>query len=218
MNFVKFNSTLQQAGKNWGSLRGKIFARLLSAPKARQCVAKSFRRLDIKTSKQNNFLSIFYRPPDKFFLKGIENCFALLAEIRRAETWSGAIPVFSVQKRFELRSANATRLNFFQIQERFVARSPRRSLSRTAMRERVSLRKKPYISELNRKVGQIQIRFFGKANGGSELRSNSQMKCVSNIFRFCQRQKYKAGFLIPRFCAIGAMAKGDIINFKEQTL
>jgi len=35
MNFVKFNSTLQQAGKNWGSLRGKIFARLLTAPKAR---------------------------------------------------------------------------------------------------------------------------------------------------------------------------------------
>jgi len=58
------------------------------------------------------------------------------------------------------------------------ARSPRRSLSRTAMRERVSLRKKPCppalfqlrrvnISELNRKVGQIQIQFFGKANGGS---------------------------------------------------
>ena len=79
MNFVKFNSTLQQAGKNWGSLRGKIFARLLSAPKARQCVAKSFRRLDIKTSKQNNFLSIFciLRAPF-FLLKGFENCFALM--------------------------------------------------------------------------------------------------------------------------------------------
>jgi len=114
------------------------------------------------------------------------------------------IPVFSVQKRFERRSAIATKLNFFQNQKRFVARSPRL--------RRVSLRKKPCISELNRKVGQIQIQFFGKANGGSELRSNSQMKFVSNFFRFCQRQKYKASFLIPRFCAVGAMAKGDIIN------
>ena len=80
-----------------------------------------------------------------------------------------------------------TKLNFFQIQRSFVARSPRRSLSRTALRERVSLRKKPCISELNRKVGQIQIRLFGKENGGSELRSNSQMKFVSNFSRFCQR-------------------------------
>jgi hypothetical protein len=40
-----------------------------------------------------------------------------------------------------------------------VARSPRL--------RRVSLRKKPCISELNHKVGQIQIQFFGKVNGGS---------------------------------------------------
>ncbi|HAM95399.1 TPA: hypothetical protein DCP81_00375 [Candidatus Azambacteria bacterium] len=40
-----------------------------------------------------------------------------------------------------------------------VARSPRL--------RRVSLRKKPCISELNRKGGQIQIQFFGKANDGS---------------------------------------------------
>ena len=110
---------------------------------------------------------------------------------------SAAINRSFVQNRFELRSAIATKLNFFQIQRRFVARSPRL--------RRVSLRKKPCISELNRKVGQIQIQFFGKANGGSELRSNSQMKFVSNFFRFCQRQKYKASFLIPRFCAVGAV-------------
>lgn len=29
MNFVKFNAAIQQTGKNWGSARGKIFARLL---------------------------------------------------------------------------------------------------------------------------------------------------------------------------------------------
>ena len=86
-----------------------------------------------------------------------------------------------------------TNSDILKIEEHLVARSPRRSLSRTAMRERVSLRKKPCppalfqlrrvnISELNRKVGQIQIQFFGKANGGSELRSNSQMKFVSNFF------------------------------------
>jgi hypothetical protein len=109
-----------------------------------------------------------------------------------------------VQKRFELRSVIATSSDFLKIQRRFVARSPRL--------RRVSLRKKPCISELNRKVGQIQIRLFGKANGGSELRSNSQMEFVSNFFRFCQRQKYKASFSIPCFCATGAMAKGDIIN------
>ena len=52
-----------------------------------------------------------------------------------------------------------TNQDIFQIQRRFVARSPRL--------RRVSLRKKPCISELNRKVGQIQIQFSGKANGGS---------------------------------------------------
>ena len=96
--------------------------------------------------------------------------------------WRAKRAVSFVQKRFELRSAIATNQDIFQIQRRLVARSPRRSLSRTAMRERVSLRKKPCISELNQRGGQIQIRFFGKANGGSELRSNSQMKFVSNFF------------------------------------
>ena len=122
---------------------------------------------------------------------------------------SAAINRSFVQKRFELRSVIATKLDILKIQRRLVARSPRRSLSRTAMRERVSLRKKPCISELNRKVGQIQIQFFGKANGGSELRSNSQMKFVSKFFQFLRKQEYKASFLIPRFCAVGAMAKGD---------
>ncbi len=164
--------------------------------------AKRFRRLALsQTSKQNNFQFLLRKIWRAGVKKMKENCFALLAEFRRAETRSGAIRAFFVQKKFELRSAIATRLNFFQNQGRLVARSPRL--------RRVSLRKKPCISELNRRVGQIQIRLFGKANGGSELRSNSQMKFVSNFFRFCRRQKYRASFLIPRFCAVGAMAKGD---------
>ena len=52
-----------------------------------------------------------------------------------------------------------TKLDISNFQRKGFARSPRLW--------RVSLRKKPCISKLNRKVGQIQIQFFGKANGGS---------------------------------------------------
>jgi len=153
--------------------------------------AKRFRRLGIKTSKQNNFQFLLRKIWRAGVKKLKENCFALLAEVRRAETRSGANQAFFVQKRFELRSVIATKLNFFQIQRRLVARSPRL--------RRVSLRKKPCISELNQRGGQIQIQFFGKANGGSELRSNSQMKFVSNFFHFLPKAKIQSKFLIPRF-------------------
>ena len=120
---------------------------------------------------------------------------------------SAAISRSFVQNRFELRSVIATNSDILKIQRRFVARSPRRSLSRTAMRERVSLRKKPCppalfqlrrvnISELNQRGGQIQIQFFGKANGGSELRSNSQMKLVSNFFHSA-RGGIQSKFFLP---------------------
>ena len=166
-------------------------------------VAKRFRRLGIKTSKQNNFqflLRIIWRAGVK---KLKENCFALLAEVRRAETRSGVNQAFFVQKRFELRPAIATKLNFFQNQRRLVARSPRL--------RRVSLRKKPCISELNRKVGQIQIQFFGKADGGSACEARNKQSLFP-IFSIPPKAEYKASFSIPRFCAVGAMAKGDIIN------
>jgi len=86
-----------------------------------------------------------------------------------------------VQKRFELRSVIATNSDILKIERHLVAR------------------KKPCISELNRKGGQIQIQFFGKANDGSELRSNSQMKFVSNFFRFLPKAKTQSKFLISRF-------------------
>ncbi|MDI9537605.1 MAG: hypothetical protein QM280_07065 [Bacteroidota bacterium] len=175
-------------------------------PKNKIGVAKRFRRLGIKTSKQNNFqflLRKIWRAGDK---KLKENCFALLAEVRRAETRSEAIQAFFVQKRFELRSVIATRLNFFQIQRRFVARSP--------PRRRGAVSKNPSISELNRKVGQIQIQFFGKANGGSACEARNKQSLFP-IFSIPPKAEYKASFLIPRFCAVGAMAKGDFINFKE---
>jgi len=104
------------------------------------------------------------------------------------------------RKRFELRSAIATNSDILKIQRRFVARSPRL--------RRVSLRKKPCISELNRKVGQIQIRLFGKANGGSACEARNKQSLFP-IFSIPPKAEYKASFLITRFCAIGAMAKGD---------
>ncbi len=139
-----------------------------------RAIAKRFRRLDIKTSKQNNFqflLRKIWRADDK---KLKENCFALLAEFRRAETRSGAIRAFSVQKRFELRSAIATSSDILKIQRRFVARSPRlrRGFARIF----------PYISAQNQRDGQNPKSVFCPAGGGSELRSNSQMKFVSNFF------------------------------------
>jgi len=168
-----------------------------------------------QTSKQNNFQFLLKEKRARAKYKKLkENCFALLAEFRRAETRSGAIQAFSVQKRFELRSVIATKLDFFQIQRRFVARSPRL--------RRGSLRKKPCppalfqlrrvnISELNRKVGQIQIQFFGKANGGSACEARNKQSLFP-IFSIPPEAKHKASFSIPRFCAAGAMAKGDFIN------
>jgi len=75
-----------------------------------RAVARRFRRLGIKTSKQNNFQFLLRKIWRAGVKKLKENCFALLAEFRRAETRSGANQAFFVQKRFELRSAIATLL------------------------------------------------------------------------------------------------------------
>jgi len=76
--------------------------------------AKRFRCLGIKTSKQNNFQFLLEK---RIWLAGVkklkENCFALLAEVWRAETRSGAIPAFFAQNRFELRSVIATKIYEF---------------------------------------------------------------------------------------------------------
>ena len=72
--------------------------------------AKHFRRLALsQTSKQNNFQLLLKEKRARAKYKKLkENCFALLAEVRRAETRNEANQAFSVQKRFELRSAIAT--------------------------------------------------------------------------------------------------------------
>ncbi len=193
-----------QAGEKEGGWGEGIFARLFCAYGA--VGWEAFPPFGIKPNiKAKQFSIPFKRKKVARKIKELKRklfCFA-----RRSSAGGNAGAGFQIiraifaRKRFELRSAIATKLNFFQIQRRFVARSPRL--------RRVSLRKKPCISELNQRVGQIQIQFFGKANGGSELRSNSQMKFVSNFFRFLPKAKIQSKFLIPRFCAVGAMAKGD---------
>jgi hypothetical protein len=58
----KICPSAKQAGKNWGSVRGKIFARLLSAPKARSgweaarpCVSKEAKPAKIDSLLEKNF-------------------------------------------------------------------------------------------------------------------------------------------------------------------
>ena len=85
-----------------------------------------------------------------------------------------------------------------------------KEFARSPRLRRVSLRKKPCISELNRKGGQIQIQFFGKANGGSAREARNPANAGFPIFSIPLKTEYKASFLIPRFCAVGAMVKGDL--------
>ena len=74
---------------------------------------------------------------------------------------AGAINRSFVQKRFELRSVIATNSDILKIQRRLVARSPRL--------RRVSLRKKPCISELNQGADKFKFSFSGKQTA---VRSN----------------------------------------------
>ena len=80
--------------------------------------SEAFPPFGIKTSKQNNF-QILLRKIWRAGVKNLkENCFALLAEVRRAETRSGANQTFFVQSRFELRSVIATNQDILKIQRR----------------------------------------------------------------------------------------------------
>jgi len=188
-------------GKKEGGLGEGIFARLLSAPKARQgweaarsCVSRKTKPAKIDSLKEKIFCA---RP-----LKEKE-IFADFVRREAASRWGGFLLVRAeilAQKRFALRSVTATNLNIADFAGSLVARSPRL--------RRVSLRKKPCISELNQRVGQIQIQFFGKANGGSASEARNKQSLFP-IFSIPPKAEYKASFLIPRFCAVGAMAKGD---------
>ena len=92
-------------GGGWG----EEFLPALAVVRQQADKLRRFRRLGIKTSKQNNFQFVLRKIWRAGVKKLKENCFALLAEVWRAETRSGAIQSFFVQKRFELRSVIATK-------------------------------------------------------------------------------------------------------------
>jgi len=78
--------------------------------------AKRFRRPAVGgTSKQNNFQFLLRKIWRAGVKKLKENCFALLAEVRRAETRSGIIRAIFARKRFELRSVIATITNVVRV-------------------------------------------------------------------------------------------------------
>ena len=85
-------------GEGWG----EEFRHARAEVKRFRCLALS------QTSKQNNFQFLLRKIWRAGVKKLKENCFALLAEVRRAETRSGVNQAFFVQNRFELRSAIAT--------------------------------------------------------------------------------------------------------------
>jgi hypothetical protein len=100
-----------------------------------------------------------------------------------------------VQKRFALRSVIATNKDILKIETDWVARSPRL--------RRGSLRKNPFVWRLNQTAGEARRGLVWQAGGGSELRSNPQMKFVSNFFLSAEGG-IRSQLLIPRF-----KAKGD---------
>ncbi len=89
------------------------------------------------------------------------------------------------RKRFELRSAIATNQDISNFQGKEFARSPRL--------RRGYARIFPYISELNQRGGQIQIQFFGKANGGSACEARNKQSLFP-IFSIPPEAERKASF------------------------
>jgi hypothetical protein len=193
----------QQAGKKEGGLGEGIFARLPSRE-----AGLGWERLrslaPSREAKQNIFQFLLpacrslgaggEEKGSRAKIEKREKCFAL----HRRQAGGAAGRVNSVQSRFALRSVIATKLDIESFRKKvrggnaralggFYADFPPQSAKRPTNPNRL----------------------FCPAGGGSELRSNSQMKFVSNFFQFLREQEYKANFLIPRFCAIGAMAKGD---------
>ena len=104
-----------QAGEKEGGWGEGIFVRLFCAVGAVGWEAfppfgiKTFRQIGGQ-APQNNFQIILRKIWRAGVKKLKENCFALLAEFRRAETRSGANQAFFVQNRFELRSVIATKI------------------------------------------------------------------------------------------------------------
>ncbi|MBI2577381.1 MAG: hypothetical protein HYV77_00890 [Candidatus Wildermuthbacteria bacterium] len=75
-------------------------------------------------------------------------------------------------------------------------------IPRSSRLRRVSLRKNPFVWRLNQTAGEARRGLVWKVGGGSELRSNSQMKFLSNFFLSAEGGT-RSQFLIPRFTIKG---------------
>ena len=197
-----------------------------SAPPALRSRAwggKRLRCLGIKTSKQNNFQFLLRKIWRAGVKKLKENCFALLAEYRRVETLGGFLPFTAeivAQKRFELRSVNATIQDFLKIWKRLCARS--------APQGRSYARIFPYISGLNQRAGKARIGFFCPAGGGSWWRShrskNISLTEILKCFCFpifsasCRRQENKASFNPALSAPKAQWPKATFTNLIAQTI
>ena len=186
----KIAGGFQQAGKKEGGLGEGIFARLLSAPKAR-LGWEAARSCSSRKTKPAKIVSLIEKEFCARPLKEKE-IFAGFVRRQAASRWGGFLPVRAeilVQKRFALRSAIATKLDIANLACRqtgfagsLFARSPRlwRSFARIF----------PYISAQNQTDEQNQKSVFCPAGGGS--------------FQFFPRVPILSGhneasFLIPRF-------------------
>ncbi len=174
-------SGFQQSGKKEGGLGERIFARLLSAPKARQgweaarsCVSRKTKPAKIDSLIEKEFCE---RP-----LKEKEIFAGFVSAFGGASRWDGFLPFRAenlAQKRFALRSVIATNLNIANFASSLFARSPRlrRGFARIF----------PYISAQNQTDGQNQKSVFCPADGSSGRRSRqSKNTSLRNLLKcFC---------------------------------
>ena len=195
----KIAGGFQQAGKKEGGLGEGIFARLLSAPKARQgweaarpCVSKEAKPAKIVSLIEKEFCA---RP-----LKEKE-IFAGFVRRQAASRWGGFLPVRAeilAQNGFALRSVIATNLNIANFAGSLFARSPRlrRGFARIF----------PYISAQNQRAFENQKSVFCPAGGGSGRRSRHSknmplkeiLKCFCfPIFSACRFAALRSQFFNP---------------------
>ena len=177
----KMLSGFQQAGKKEGGLGEGIFARLLSAPKARQGW-EAARLCSSREAKPATIVSLIEK---EFCTRPLKEKEIFAGFVRRQATsrWGGFLSVRAeilAQKRFALRSVIATNLNIANFAGSLLARSPRlrRGFARIF----------PYISAQNQRDGQNQKSVFCPAGGGSGRQSrqskNTPLRNLLNCFCF----------------------------------
>ena len=104
-HFALRNTASNSAEKKEQSERGRGGRGVWGEFRLARAVVKRFRRLGIKTSKQNNFQILLKEKWSRAKYKKLkENCFALLAEFRRAETLGRGFKSF---ERFSLEKGSS---------------------------------------------------------------------------------------------------------------